>query len=73
MVVATVFVWEEKDWGVRKGYVYSLEKTNEVARLLEEQAEWVVSFDVGGFNLMFKDIENLEIKDGKVVVRSVLV
>ena len=38
-----IFVWEDTDWSIKAGYVYSLKKAEKIRNILQEDLEsgWI--------------------------------
>lgn len=65
----TIFVWEEKDWGIRMGYVRSARKAGDVKYILEKRALWYREVDVFGWNLFVGDnLKNVKLRKGEIIL-----
>lgn len=74
-VYIRIFVWEEDDWSVKAGYVYSPEKAKKVEDILKSDLKdglinWYRVFKLYGYNIDPIDLPNIQIKDERLVLRE---
>ena len=70
-----IFIWEEDDWSIKAGYVYSFNKAKKVEEILEANLNcglisWYKSFKLHGYNIDPIDLSNIQIKGGELKLRG---
>ena len=69
-----IFVWEEDDWSIKAGYVFGPKKAKRVWEILESDLKdgligWYKIFTLHGYNIDPIDLPNIQIKDGRLILR----
>jgi len=69
-----IFVWEEDGWEIKAGYVCSPKKAERVHKILKSDLNdglirWFRSFTLHGYNIDPIDLPNIQIKDGRLILR----
>ena len=70
-----IFIWEEDDWSIKAGYVYSPNKAKKIEEILVANLNlglisWYKSFSLHGYNLDPIDLPNIQIKNGELKLRG---